>query len=62
MNRAFSGCSNLKTLPDISKWNTGKVDDVSEIFYGCSSLKYFPDFIKMEHKQNQKYKKNVLWM
>ena len=46
MNRAFSGCSNLKTLPDISKWNTGKVDDVSEIFYGCSSLKSFPDLSK----------------
>jgi surface protein len=41
----FYGCSSLKSLPDISKWNISqkKLDDLSYMFYGCSSLKSIPD-------------------
>ena len=34
----FYNCESLKYLPDISKWNTEYVNDMSYIFYGCSSL------------------------
>jgi len=30
-------------LPDISKWDTNKVDVLSNMFYGCSSLTSLPD-------------------
>ena len=40
------GCSSLISLPDISKWNTNKVTDISYIFDECSSLISFPDISK----------------
>ena len=40
----FKGCSSLKTLPDISKWDTKNIIDISSIFKGCSSLKQLPDY------------------
>ena len=33
-------------LPDISKWNTSKVTNMSDIFNGCCSLAYLPDISK----------------
>ena len=36
-------CSSLKSLPDISKWNTNNVTDMSLLFGECSSLKSLPD-------------------
>ena len=39
----FRGCSSLSSLPDISKWNANKVNDMSSMFYGCSSLSSLPD-------------------
>ena len=36
MSDMFYKCSSLSSLPDISKWNTNKVTDMSCIFY----LKY----------------------
>ena len=39
----FSGCSSLKSLPDISKWDTSKVTNLFSLFAGCSSLKSLPD-------------------
>jgi len=42
----FHGCLSLLSLPDISKWNTNKINDMSEIFYGCSSLLSIPDISK----------------
>ena len=33
----------LKSLPDISKWNTNNITNMSYIFYDCSSLKSLPD-------------------
>ena len=37
------GCSSLKSIPDISKWNTSKVKSMNKIFYKCKSLKSIPD-------------------
>ena len=36
----------LSFLPNISKWNTNKVTDISFMFYNCSSLKLLPDISK----------------
>ena len=31
----FCGCKSLKSLPDISKWDTKNVTDMSQMFSGC---------------------------
>ena len=36
----------IVSLPDISKWNTNKVSDMSFMVFGCSSLFYLPDISK----------------
>ena len=36
MKDIFCECSSLSSLPDISKWNTNNVNDMSEIFFKCS--------------------------
>ena len=46
MNGLFAGCSSLKELPDISKWNLSNVKDISNLFSGCSSLEKLPDISK----------------
>ena len=46
INGMFSGCSSLKSLPDISNWNTGNIINMNEVFSGCSSLKTLPDISK----------------
>ena len=33
-------------LPDLSKWNTSSVNNMSEIFSGCSALILLPDLSK----------------
>ena len=38
IRKLFNGCNNLSSLPDISKWDTNKVTDMSYIFNGCSNL------------------------
>ena len=40
----FEGCSSLESLPDISKWNTNNVTDMSRMFKGCELLKLLPDW------------------
>ena len=42
----FKGCSSLKYLPDLSKWNTEKVINISSMFDGCSSLFSLPNISK----------------
>jgi len=42
----FSECSSLSSLPDISKWNTNNVTNMSFMFYGCTSLSSLPDISK----------------
>ena len=44
--RMFSNCSLLIKIPDISKWNTNKVNNLIGLFYGCSSLKSLSDISK----------------
>ena len=34
----FYCCSSLSSLPDISKWNTNNVTNMSKMFSGCSNL------------------------
>ena len=43
MSGMFNWCSSLSSLPDISKWNTNNVINMSNMFYGCSSLSSLPD-------------------
>ena len=38
--------SSLKSLPDISKWNTSNVIDMSEMFSYCIALENMPDISK----------------
>ena len=47
----FCGCSSLLSLPDISKWNTSNVNNISYIFYNCSSLSKLPDISKWNLKK-----------
>ena len=42
----FSRCSSLTSLPDISKWNTNSVTNISGMFSRCSSLSSLPDISK----------------
>ena len=46
----FYGCSSLSSLPDISKWNTNNVTDMSWMFLGCPSLSSLPDISKWTTK------------
>ena len=46
MNYLFEGCYSLKSLPDISRWNTSKVRKMKNMFNGCSSLNSIPDISK----------------
>ena len=46
MSDMFSECSSLSSLPDISKWDTSKVINMSNIFSGCISLSSLPDISK----------------
>ena len=42
----FNKCNKLLSLPDISKWKTNNVTDMSRIFSECSSLTELPDISK----------------
>ncbi len=39
MEYIFAGCTSLESLPDISKWDTREVTNMSGMFVGCMSLK-----------------------
>ena len=43
MNSIFSGCTALKSLPDISNWNMKNITNMSSMFNGCVLLKTLPD-------------------
>ena len=42
----FYGCTSLISLPDLTKWNTSNVIDMSNMFYRCISLISLPDISK----------------
>ena len=46
MSYMFYNCSSLNNLPDISKWNTTNVNNMSSMFYYCESLNNLPDISK----------------
>ena len=46
MYHLFFSCAKLEKLPDISKWETNKVINISEIFFRCSLLNNIPDISK----------------
>ena len=43
MSCLFSFCFSLKSLPDISKWNTENVINMRSLFRGCQKLYKLPD-------------------
>ena len=43
MSYMFSGCTSLKSLPDISNWNIDNVTNLSDMFSNCESLQSLPD-------------------
>ena len=42
----FEVCIKLISLPDISKWNTSNITDMSFMFNKCNSLISLPDISK----------------
>ena len=40
MSCLFSHCAELKSLPDISKWNTSNVKEMRLLFSGCDISKW----------------------
>ena len=42
----FWNCSSLKSLPDISQWNTSNVTTMGCMFSDCNSLTSLPDISK----------------
>ena len=50
MTGMFFNCKSLKSLPDISKWNTNNVIDMSRMFYNCWSLISLSDISKWSTK------------
>ena len=47
MSYMFSKCSSLTSLPDISKWNTNNVTNMSGMFNNCKKDLNIPSkFIK----------------
>ena len=46
INDLFYGCSSLKSLPDISKWNTQNIENTEGLFYECNNLMILPDISK----------------
>ena len=46
----FSGCSSLKILPDISKWDLSYVKNITGLFEGCTSLQFIPEISKWNIK------------
>ena len=46
IDHLFYNCKSLKSLPDISKWNTNNVTQMNNLFYNCESLISLPDISK----------------
>ena len=46
MSALFCNCSKIKSLPDISIWNTINIKYITGIFSGCCSLESLPDISK----------------
>ena len=42
MRNMFNSCTSLSSLPDISKWNTNNVTDMSYMFSWCKDSLNIP--------------------
>ena len=56
MNEMFENCKSLISLPDLSKWDTKKLINISEIFNGCSSLISLPNISNWNKNNLFEYK------
>ena len=58
MHGMFFKCESLNELPDISKWNISKVNDMEAMFYEYSQLSNFPNIsnwmYNINHVRNKK--------
>ena len=53
MESLFSGCTSLIKVPDLSKWNSEKIDYMNYMFADCFSLANIPDISKwVKNKRN----------
>ena len=43
MSFMFDKCKSLSSIPDISKWNTSKLNNMRNMFSECISLLSLPD-------------------
>ena len=48
MKYSFYGCESLLSLPNLSKWNTSRVTNMSALFCDCKSLLSLPDISKWD--------------
>ena len=55
----FYDCSSLISIKDISKLNTNKVINISNMFYNCSSLISLPDISNWKTNNVKIYEWNV---
>ena len=55
----FYSCSSLKSLPDISEWNTKNIENLNNIFENCSLLTFIPNISKW--KLNRRIKINNIF-
>ena len=46
----LDNCMALKSLPDLSKWNTENIKNMNSIFFECSSLISLPDLSQWNTK------------
>ena len=49
MNKMFYNCTSLKSISDISKWNTKNVSNIDGMFYNCISMISVPDISKFKY-------------
>ena len=54
INKIFTCNSKLKSLPDISKWDTSNLKYIRNMFLGCSSLTSLPDISKWKTNKIKK--------
>ena len=60
----FYECKSLISIPDISNWNTSKVDNMNNMFYGCRALISLPDISKWNtsNVRQMKFIKNYFFI
>ena len=46
MHEMFYKCTSLVSLPNISKWNTDKVENMNDMFYKCDKLSNIPKWYR----------------